>query len=525
MTVDASLKDYSLPVIDRAPESLSELPSEVNEDDIPAEEENDALGAIKNFPQTARTAQHLSPSSGSDVDVSVVESESDTLAAVTPNNPTSEVDVDLIKQFERLVLNKQGTPTLNTTFPLEEKTPVNETACSVIDYEDLIPADATRDVLSDTRDLSTVNNNNPEDESELATPFHDLDQSSFVDAKSVTESINPSVLEESALAKSLKEDEEEPEPLVSGENSAPEQEEPPAAAEEEKATVAVAEEIEETPTEVQPTETAQNVESTVEEEIEETSAAQDVQEPETQVLEGPAAHELQEPTTAQESVVEPTVSLQDLENSIAKEETSQADEKLRQNSEEFSETAEEKVTDSESSALAAEPNASIEDEEERAIPASEATTPSDQSIPVAEELSTLQVEPAEFVSNEVDVPTEDESTVLSVAEQTVLNAADKSASVEVNESAVHPASADESVESTQITGQKPTSLPEEKPIVPKKGYDLSFLDRFDDLENATPSISQAKLLFSLTPSSESAALNGKTLIPSTSTTLPWERVP
>lgn len=41
---------------------------------------------------------------------------------------------------------------------------------------------------------------------------------------------------------------------------------------------------------------------------------------------------------------------------------------------------------------------------------------------------------------------------------------------------------------------EPLNLPEEKPIVPKKGYDLSFLDRFDDLENATPSISHLPLL-------------------------------
>lgn len=41
---------------------------------------------------------------------------------------------------------------------------------------------------------------------------------------------------------------------------------------------------------------------------------------------------------------------------------------------------------------------------------------------------------------------------------------------------------------------KEVARPEEKPIVPKKGYDLSFLDRFDDLENATPSISQLPLL-------------------------------
>lgn len=40
---------------------------------------------------------------------------------------------------------------------------------------------------------------------------------------------------------------------------------------------------------------------------------------------------------------------------------------------------------------------------------------------------------------------------------------------------------------------EPRSMPEEKPIVPKKGYDLSFLDKFDNLENATPSISHAKL--------------------------------
>ncbi|KAI9564691.1 hypothetical protein GHT06_008432 [Daphnia sinensis] len=184
VTVDASLKDYSLPSVDTAPESLSQVP--------PApQEETDALGAIANFP--ARSSQPFSPSSGSDVDVSVIDSEADTLAAVTPNNPTNEVDVDLINQFERLVLSKQvlskhspATPTLNTTFPLneDENTPivaVNQTVSSVNEEKDnsILPANVTQDILSTTRDLSAVN----PDDSEFTSFVDQSEQSSFADLK------------------------------------------------------------------------------------------------------------------------------------------------------------------------------------------------------------------------------------------------------------------------------------------------------------------------------------------------------
>lgn len=58
---------------------------------------------------------------------------------------------------------------------------------------------------------------------------------------------------------------------------------------------------------------------------------------------------------------------------------------------------------------------------------------------------------------------------------------------------------------------KPPSLPEDKPIVPKKGYDLSFLDKFDNLENATPSFSHAEfsLPFPPTAASQSPAATGE----------------
>ena len=154
------------------------------------QEETDSLRAIAKFP--ARTSQPFSPSSGSDVDVSGVDSEADTLAAVTPNNPSNEVDVDLINQFERLMLSKQvqsknspATPTLNTTFPLseEENTPVvavNETvSSSIYEEEDILPADATRDVLSVTRDVSTTN----QDDSEFASFLDQPEHSSFADLK------------------------------------------------------------------------------------------------------------------------------------------------------------------------------------------------------------------------------------------------------------------------------------------------------------------------------------------------------
>ncbi|XP_032777179.2 titin isoform X4 [Daphnia magna] len=184
VTVDASLKDYSLPSVDAAPESLSQVPQAL-------QEETDALGAIANFP--ARSSQLFSPSSGSDIDVSVVDSEADTLAAVTPNNPTNEVDIDLINQFERLVLSKQvlskhspATPTLNTTFPLneDENTPivaVNQTVSSVNEEKDnsILPANATQDILSTTRDLTAVNL----DDSEFTSIVDQSEHSSFADLK------------------------------------------------------------------------------------------------------------------------------------------------------------------------------------------------------------------------------------------------------------------------------------------------------------------------------------------------------
>ena len=445
VTVDASLKDYSLPVIDQAPESLSEEPAVANEEVAPLEEV-DSLGAIRNFPQTVRTTQPFSPSSGSDVDTSVVESESDTLAAVTPNNPASEVDVDLITKFEQLVLCKQLTshnsPALNTTFPLaDETTPivqVNETASSVIEAEDddLLPADATRNVLSETQDVPSVNQN----DSELTSAF-EQEECSFALLKAVRHSDNRTTVQDKSLT------------------------------------------------------TAQDPELSVAEVAQEGNA--------------PFVEEQTFPSTEEEKVVE--------------EETAQVcDEKLAPD---FVEKIAEEEPVPATDERTADPVEEVQPVEElfpkvvdEQVEAAVIPEPVD---PVVEQdlAGTLEVIPAEIATCEVDqTRAEDDSTFLSTAEQTVLNAGDNSCTVETSETnseeTHHPSIVTEEAQSSAVTEEtlpveivpsqeveptivKPTSLPEEKPIVPRKGYDLSFLDRFDDLENATPSISQAKQLPSL----------------------------
>lgn len=103
ITTESNAKDTSLAV------PTEEKPVESSPSVVIKEEKevNDEILIKRNFTPRPIRNQAFSPSSGSEHDVSAVESEADTLAAVTPNNPSSEVEVDLISQFERLVLNKQ----------------------------------------------------------------------------------------------------------------------------------------------------------------------------------------------------------------------------------------------------------------------------------------------------------------------------------------------------------------------------------------------------------------------------------
>lgn len=465
VTVDASLKDYSLPVIDQAPESLSE--EETPNEKVATLEETDSLGAIKNFPQTVRVTQPFSPSSGSDVDTSVVESEADTLAAVTPNNPATEVDVDLITKFERLVLCKQlpyenspATPTLNTTFPLnDETTPINQvqvnnTTSSVIEAEDddIIPADATRDVLSETQDVPSAN----PDESEVTSPF-EQEECSFALLKATHQTQNrQTVLQQSSLIVG------DLEPSIVEKEAIPVAHEGSALTDEEQAASCVDREND----------------SVVDERI--------------------SASEEESALVVEEHLVP-----------VAEGETVLIDEKL---------TA---FNEGETVPLVEEQPIAVEEQSVLVVDNQKDPVAEDQAAPVIEENLTVTVEvipePAEVATSEVDqTRAEDDSTFLSAAEQTVLNAGDKSyGTTDASETPTEETQASSTVtEETQATSTvtqeispissvttqevettivKPTSLPEEKPIVPKKGYDLSFLDRFDNLENATPSFSQAKL--------------------------------
>ncbi|XP_046648937.1 transforming acidic coiled-coil-containing protein 2-like isoform X3 [Daphnia pulicaria] len=615
VTVDASLKDYSLPTVDSAPESLPHIPA-VNA--VP-KEETDSLGAIANFP--ARTSQPFSPSSGSDVDVSVLDSESDTLAAVTPINPSNEVDVDLITQFERLMLSKQvlskqspATPTLNTTFPLseDENTPivaVNQTvSSSVYEEEDILPADATRDVLSVTRDVSVTNQDDSEFASFLDQPS---EHSSFADLKghprtknfindpdcssSIVEDQKPQVIEEEN--EEIDGCQEEIVPVVEEEIISTVEESVPVVEEEIISTVEesvpVKEEVASTVVETVPVKEEENtpaqeevVVSTVEETVpvveEETVPAEEKEivpaEEKVIVLEGtvpdlkeeivPAVEEtvsVEEKQTAVQEKTDPVVELNRTVPVVEEETVPVAEEEIVPVAEEEivpvneeetvpvveKETVlvvEETVPVLESEVvpvIEGEPVSVVEKEtvaiEEDQIVSEKKTVPDEeeQNPAVTEELSLTinkeeivsvveeqptsiieiagALEPVDISSSEVDtVPAEGDSTFASTGEQTVLNAADKSCPAEVSEapseenqtSAVTEDVLPElSSADAETTAVKPTSLPEEKPIVTKKGYDLSFLDRFDDLENATPSISQAKLLPQLsTPISDSSAL-------------------
>jgi len=103
ITTESNVRDTSLSVPTEEKPVESSPPAVVKEE---VNEESEIL-IKRNFTPRPIRNQAFSPSSGSEHDVSAVESEADTLAAVTPNNPSSEVEVDLISQFERLVLNKQ----------------------------------------------------------------------------------------------------------------------------------------------------------------------------------------------------------------------------------------------------------------------------------------------------------------------------------------------------------------------------------------------------------------------------------
>jgi hypothetical protein len=606
-----------LPTVDSAPESLPHIPA-VNA--VP-KEETDSLGAIANFP--ARTSQPFSPSSGSDVDVSVLDSESDTLAAVTPINPSNEVDVDLITQFERLMLSKQvlskqspATPTLNTTFPLseDENTPivaVNQTvSSSVYEEEDILPADATRDVLSVTRDVSVTNQDDSEFASFLDQPS---EHSSFADLKghprtknfindpdcssSIVEDQKPQVIEEEN--EEIDGCQEEIVPVVEEEIISTVEESVPVVEEEIISTVEesvpVKEEVASTVVETVPVKEEENtpaqeevVVSTVEETVpvveEETVPAEEKEivpaEEKVIVLEGtvpdlkeeivPAVEEtvsVEEKQTAVQEKTDPVVELNRTVPVVEEEIVPVAEEEIVPVAEEEivpvneeetvpvveKETVlvvEETVPVLESEVvpvIEGEPVSVVEKEtvaiEEDQIVSEKKTVPDEeeQNPAVTEELSLTinkeeivsvveeqptsiieiagALEPVDISSSEVDtVPAEGDSTFASTGEQTVLNAADKSCPAEVSEapseenqtSAVTEDVLPElSSADAETTAVKPTSLPEEKPIVTKKGYDLSFLDRFDDLENATPSISQAKLLPQLsTPISDTPALRG-----------------
>ena len=543
-----------MPTVDSAPESLPHNPS-VN---VVPQEETDSLRAIAKFP--ARTSQPFSPSSGSDVDVSGVDSEADTLAAVTPNNPSNEVDVDLINQFERLMLSKQvqsknspATPTLNTTFPLseEENTPVvavNETvASSIYEEEDILPADATRDVLSVTRDVSTTN----QDDSEFASFLDQPEHSSFADLKAHSRPKNficdpdnsLSIVEDQKHQVIEEEDEEvesykeeivpavEEEAIVSSviefDRVLEDKEKVPTVEE----TVPVAEKqpvpvSEEQPVPVVEQETVSSIEEeivpAVEKEIVSGEIASDLKEEIVSVIEikegiVPVVKEAVSVDVEKElgcAVDEKTVPVVKKDNILVVEETVPLLE-----SEIIFVTDREPVLVVEKDSVPVEEEQSVSIVEKEAVPDNKepvviqefsVTTNKEEIIPSVEEQPSATIEKAETLesvdisSSEVDtIPVEGDSTFSSIAEQTVLNVADKSCPTEAceatsEESQTSTVTVDDSPElplqDTETTAVKPTSLPEEKPIVPKKGYDLSFLDRFDDLENATPSISQAKLL-------------------------------
>jgi hypothetical protein len=598
-----------LPTVDSAPESLPHIPA-VNA--VP-KEETDSLGAIANFP--ARTSQPFSPSSGSDVDVSVLDSESDTLAAVTPINPSNEVDVDLITQFERLMLSKQvlskqspATPTLNTTFPLseDENTPivaVNQTvSSSVYEEEDILPADATRDVLSVTRDVSVTNQDDSEFASFLDQPS---EHSSFADLKghprtknfindpdcssSIVEDQKPQVIEEEN--EEIDGCQEEIVPVVEEEIISTVEESVPVVEEEIISTVEesipVKEEVASTVVETVPVKEEENtpaqeevVVSTVEETVpvveEETVPAEEKEivpaEEKVIVLEGtvpdlkeeivPAVEEtvsVEEKQTAVQEKTDPVVELNRTVPVAEEEIVPVAEEEIVPVNEEETVPVVEKETvlvveetvpvlesevvpviEGEPVSVVEKETVAIEEDqivsEKKTVPDEEEQNPAvteelsltinkEEIVSVVEEQPTSIIEiagalePVDISSSEVDtVPAEGDSTFASTGEQTVLNAADKSCPAEVSEapseenqtSAVTEDVLPElSSADAETTAVKPTSLPEEKPIVTKKGYDLSFLDRFDDLENATPSISQAKLLPQLsTPISDSSALRG-----------------
>ena len=105
ITADSNIKDASLAVPTTetsAVESKTPVVEQIGELE-------DDCAIKRNFtPRPIRNNQPFSPESNDASDLSVVESEADTLAAQTPNNPSSEVEVDLISQFERLVLNKNN---------------------------------------------------------------------------------------------------------------------------------------------------------------------------------------------------------------------------------------------------------------------------------------------------------------------------------------------------------------------------------------------------------------------------------
>jgi hypothetical protein len=525
-----------LPTVDSAPESLPHNPT-VN---VVPQEETDSLRAIAKFP--ARTSQPFSPSSGSDVDVSGVDSEADTLAAVTPNNPSNEVDVDLINQFERLMLSKQvqsknspATPTLNTTFPLseEESTPVvavNETVSSSIhEEEDILPADATRDVLSVTRDVSTTN----QDDSEFASFLDQPEHSSFADLKAhsraknfICDPDNSSSIVEDQKHQVIDEEDEEVESYKEELVPAVEEEAIVSSVVEidrvlgDKEIVPTAEETvpvaEEQPVPVVEQETVPSTEEeivpAVEKEIVSGEIASDLKEEIVPVVEEAVSVDVEKELGC--AVDEETVPVVKKDNISVVEETVPLLE-----SEIISVTEGEPVLVVEKDSVPVEEEQSVSIVEKEAVSDNKepvviqefnVTTNKEELIPSVEEQPTATIEQAETLesvdisSSEVDtVPVEGDSTFSSTAEQTVLNVADKSCPAEVceatgEESQTSTVTVDDSPElplqDTETTAVKPTSLPEEKPIVPKKGYDLSFLDRFDDLENATPSISQAKLL-------------------------------
>ena len=202
-TVDASAKDYSLPVVDQAPAEFPPAEEQKEEGGTAAAEDGDFESGdkatfVKPFDRRRSTAP-FSPSSGSDV--SVVESEADTLAAQTPSRQPGDLDVDFISKFEKLVLNKQSSSdsipppednrqqeapeekedppaALNDTVPLE----------SAGEDQDIPPGDATQDLARDIPSEASeqVNDEKP---SEDLPPTQSAEETTSVPSSKSTEQL------------------------------------------------------------------------------------------------------------------------------------------------------------------------------------------------------------------------------------------------------------------------------------------------------------------------------------------------